>query len=236
MTINGIDITTYGARQHKVEFGYSDISNSSEWINSAVLPHFEGTIGTWKHLGAILFVYGSGRDEIHEKVSKLYAQLMDPADIVFDGISHKFRAVMTAHAEEEFTPNRCHKVTVTLQGYEYGEEISSEGTGSVRVMNPGSTESPLLLTITPSVSAANVVLTGVCRNKRTGADMPVTLQTVTRNVPIVLDGANGLFTEGSSLKSDIVIKAVPAVKPGITDIVSSNTSMALAATVLPLYL
>ena len=236
MTINGTNITTFGARLHRVNFAYGDMSNESEWIRSAVLPHLTGTVSTWKRITVELFVYGEGRDEIHSRVSSLYAALLSPADIVFDNIAHYFKMVLVNHSEEEFTPKKKHKVTLELQGYEYGDTVTVSGGSSISVTNPGSAESPLRLSITPSATATNVKLTGVCRNKRTGEDMPVTLQTMTSGTVIVLDGANGLFTEGTALKGDILIKAVPALKPGTTVISSDNSNVALSATVLPIYL
>ena len=245
MTINGIDISVYGARQHHVEFGFHQLKNDSAWIRSAILPHMAKNYLDFKQFSVDVIVkpFGSQsslhpRDAIHANVSNLLSALLEPAVIVLDNISHTFHAVLTGHKENEISPRRFHKVTLEFAGYEYGAQVVETGTGSVTVSNPGNLLSPLRLKIVPSANASNVTITGACPSSVTGEDSTITLATVTSGRQIVLDGANGIFWEGnqSTLKTGITIAALPGVKPGSTTITCSQSGAALTATVLPMYM
>ena len=245
MTIDGTNISIYGARQHHVEFGHHGISNDSEWIRSAILPHFSRNRIDFKEIGIDLIVKPtvsqSGmnpRTAIWENIGKLLAMLQDPVELALDGVSHRFKVILKSHKEAEVSIRRFHKLSLIFAGYEYGEEVTASGTGSVTVNNPGNILSPVLLTLTPGANASNIQITGICRNPHTGADEPVILETVTRNRVITLDGANGLFTEGdtSTLKADITIKSMPGIPGGQTTISSTQASMVMTARVLPLFM
>ena len=237
MTINGVNIGTYyGAKQHRMSVGHCDVKNNSAWISAALLPHFEPGYVGFKQIDMEFIVKGASRDAIIANRSKLLAALMSDAVIVPDNYPRKFRTVMKSHKEEEVSQKRWHKVTVALIGYEYGTEVTVTGTSSVSATNPGTIVSPALLQITPTANKSNVIITGLCRNPRTGADMPVTLGTVKAQKVIVLDGANGLFTEDGSLKPDINIQYPPGVAPGLATVTCSDTSAALSLSILPLYM
>ena len=245
MTINGTDISTYGARQHHVEFGYHGIKNDSAWIRSATLPHMARNYIDFKQFSVDVIVKPlvsqasmDQRDAIHTNVSKLLAALLDPVTITLTGFSHTFQAILTGHKEVEESMKRFHKITLEFSGYEYGSQVLATGTGSVTISNPGNIVSPLRLQITPSATATNVTITGACPSPITGADTTITIASVTSNKKIVLDGANGIFWEdtSSTLKKGLTIAALPAVKPGSTTIVCSQTGAALSATILPLYM
>ena len=237
MTINGHDaLQEYGARQHHVKFGYHKVNNESEWIRGAVAPDFQNGWISYKEFAIDYYIHGDGWNDIREKISRLLGIFLQPVDMELDGIDHFFRAVMTNHSVEEVSLRRKHKLTVNFEGYEYGATVSKTGNGSVNITNPGTILSPIRLEITPKESASNVRITGLCRDNRTGADLPITLGTVTKDRVIILDGITGIFEEAGNLKSDLTIKAIPAVMPGINKIVSSNTNVTLKAIVKPMYM
>ncbi len=245
MTINGTDISTYGARQHHVEFGYHQIKNDSAWIRSAILPHFAKNYIDFKQISVDVMVKPKAnqsamhpRDAIHRNVSDLLAALLEPADLVLDNFSHTFKVILKSHKENEESMRRFHKITLDFIGYEYGAEVTASGTGSVTITNPGNILSPVLLTLTPAANASNVRITGVCPDPHTGADQAIILGTVTKNKVITLDGANGLFTEGntSTLKPDITILSPPGIVGGQKTITCSASTMRMTAKVLPLYM
>lgn len=236
MTINGVNISQYGAKQHHFNIGHCDTKNNSAWVNAAPLPHLEVSYVGFKQIDIDFIINGSSREEIISNRSKLLAALMGLSTITLDNYQHSFKAVMKSHKENEVVMRRFHKVSVSLIGYEYGTEIVRTGSGSISASNPGTIISPVLLRITPSSNRTNVTITGLCRNPRTGADLPVSMARMTANREIVLDGANGLFLDGGYLKSDIDIKYPPAVAPGSVRIVCSDSTASLELSILPLYM
>ena len=236
MKINNVDISTFNAKQHKVSIGHADYKNSSEWISAAVLPHLEAGYIGFKQLDITFIVKGADREAIILNRSKLLAALRDPCTLTLDGFTHKFRGFMKSHKITETAKDRFHAVGVTMTVYEYGDEVVATGIGSVSALNPGTLISPVELQITPVSTEADITITGLCRNPRTGADMPVLLETVTATHVIILDGANGVFTEAGQLKPDIDIQYPPCVAPGTAEITCSAATAILQLTILPLYM
>ena len=243
MTINGTNISTYGASQHHVEFGYHEISNDSAWIRSAILPHMGRNYIGFKTISVDVMVKPlqaqsamHPRDAIHANISNLLASLLAPVDLVLDNHSHTFHVVLKSHKLNEVVPRRFQKLTLDFDGYEYGSQVEYTGTGSVVVSNPGNLISPLKLEITPAANTSSMTITGICPDPVTGEDTTVSLATAYANKVITLDGANGLFTEDGVLKPGITIAGPPGVKPGTTTITCNKSGAALKATILPLYM
>lgn len=237
MTINGTNITTWSAVQHHIDIGHHEVNRDSQWIRSAILPHFgAGYIG-FKTLDVDMLVYGDNREQIIGKTSNLLAVLQDgPVSLDLDDYTHNFEVVLKSYKVSEFVMRRVHKVSLSFIGYEYGAEILATGRGSVALTNPGNILSPAKLEITPSANRTNVTVQGLCRDPRTGADLPVTLETVTQGVVITLDGANGLFKEGNNLKADLDIKSMPGFVHGAATVSCSDSAAVMSLTVLPLYM
>ena len=146
MTINGVDISVYGAHQHHVEFGFHQVNNDSAWIRCAILPHMAKNYIDFKQFSVDVMVKPLAsqsslhpRDAIHANVSNLLSALIAPAVITLDNISHTFKAVLTGHKENEVSPRRFHKVTLEFAGYEYGTQVVATGTGCVNG-NEGGTQ------------------------------------------------------------------------------------------------
>lgn len=245
MTIDGVNVSAYGAHQQHVEFGFHGISNDSAWIRSAILPHMSKNVIDFKKISVEVIVKPLAsqasmhpRDAIRLNTSNLLASLLGPVDLVLDNFSHTFHVILTDHKTNELSMRRFHKVTLEFSGYEYGPQVSESGTNTVTINNPGNIISPLRLQITPAATASNVTITGACPDPVTGEDAVITIASVTANRKIVLDGANGIFWEGnqSTLKTGLTIAALPGVKPGSTTITCSQTGAALTATILPLYM
>ncbi|MEY8428291.1 hypothetical protein AALA00_11365 [Lachnospiraceae bacterium 46-15] len=123
MKINGVDISTYNAKQIKVTPGKRTITNESETIGGygveiMLAPEFG--IKTYE---IMLVVYGNNREEIWENVDRIVNLLRNPSDVKLDGFKHNFRLALSAVRQEEHGPalSRWHTVTLECKGYEFGE-------------------------------------------------------------------------------------------------------------------
>ena len=238
MTINGKNtVTVWNAKQHHIIIGHNEVDRSSKWIRSAILPHFGAGYLGFKQISVDMIMNGASREAIIGNISNILAEIeKGPAKLAFDGYTHQFEGVLKSSKIDEVVMRRFHKLSLTFIGYEYGTEVLATGVGSVAVTNPGNILSPVKLEITPSATATDVTVTGLCRDPRTGEDLPVTLETVTQGRVILLDGANGLFKDGTALKADLDIKALPGIIGGSATITCSDASAVMALSVLPLYM
>ena len=87
MTINGVNVSTYHAYQHSVEFAYNKVKQDSEWIRSAALPHFGSSYMDFKKFKVTLMVKGSSRDDIHSYISQIIGLFIGPVTLVLDNFS-----------------------------------------------------------------------------------------------------------------------------------------------------
>lgn len=228
MTINGINVNSFGAYQFKVTIGHSDIKDSSEWEPHAALPYLAATGISLKTLDITLNLKGTSREEIIRKRSDLLALCTDIADIKLDGFTHRFRGVMAGHKETEVTKWRWHQIDITLSCYEYGEDITETGTGSLTIQNPGNMKSPAVIVITPSINGT-IYLAGLL-------DDEIEIKNVSAGDTIIINGKTGMITDNDTVKAgDVDLWDLPAAGPGETLLTCSDAEADLAMTVTPIF-
>lgn len=239
MTINGINVSTYHAYQHSVEFNYNKVKQDSEWIRSAALPHFGPSYMDFKKFKVTLMVKGTTRDGIHADVSKILGLFVGPAVVVLDNFSHTFKVVLADFTVQERSMKRFHKLILTFTGYEYGNEVTltaSSAGKNFALSNPGTAFfSPLMVQFTATSAISTMTLTGICVNPSTLAVEPVVIKNIASGQTVTLDGANGLFTINGSPSNNIEIKSPPVARPGTVS-VASSVNIKPTITILPIYM
>lgn len=241
MQINGIDISRWHARQWAVTIGNHAITNNSEWNRGSPDPFLiGGTIG-FKTIKATLLIKDSTREVMTMDRSNIVAALLEPADITLDGFAHKFRVVLSKDASFEETVNyrqdRWHKLTLELQGYEYGPEISVTGVSSLAVNNPGNIITPANLEITPAIGAASVIISGICRDPDSKNDYPITIRNLVKGKKVVIDGESGLVMQDDALKAgDTDFWESPVLFPGVNKITCDNSNMTMTVKFKPRFM
>ena len=241
MQINGVDISRWHARQWAVSIGNHAITNNSEWNRGSPDPFMiGGTIG-FKTLKVTLLIKDSTRELMTLDRSNIVASLLEPADIILDGFAHKFRMVLSKDASFEETvgyrQDRWHKLTLELQGYEYGPEISASGTTTLSITNPGNLDTPAVLELLPSISTVPIILRGICRSPDTGEDDPVTVRNLETNKKVIIDGETGLITqEGAQKAGDVDLWELPVLSPGVNEITCDNVNVTMTVRFKPRYM
>lgn len=229
MLISGWDIANADARQWNVTPGFHDVKNESEWIQGSMTPAIQKNDIEFKPIKVTLLVKkDGGRQEILRRCSDILARLLEPVELTLDGFDHKFYGIMTKYSHEEKSMKRWHTLTIEMDGYEYADEISLKSTGqtSITVNNPGNIVSPAVVILTAQTGDAKVEITGICRNKLSGADMPVVIHRLSTGDVVELNGETGIFKKAGSLQmDDIEIWDLPSLKPGENKIEVSDSGM-----------
>ena len=241
MQINGIDISRWHARQWAVSIGNHAITNNSEWNRGSPDPFLIGGTVGFKIIKVTLLIKDSTREAMTMDRSNIVAALMEPVDIALDGFAHKFRVVLSKDASVEETisyrQDLWHKLTLELQGYEYGSEISVTGSGSLTVNNPGNIATPAILEITPTIGSASITVSGICRDPDSKNDFPVTIKNLVTGKKVVIDGENGLVTQDGALKAgDVDFWEAPILFPGTNKITCSNSNMKMTVKFKPRFM
>lgn len=231
MKINGIDISQFRARQKRLSIGHCEIKNDSEWVNGAVLPFFDKNHQGMKTVTVDILVEGENRQDIILNRSKLLAKLREPAEIKFDGFDHLFNVIMTDHKEDETVMRRWHIVTITLEGFEHGETVTSTGKGSITVNNPGNIESPVSVQITASKDNQQMTVEGAA------GEPVIYIAGVRANEKILLDGITGEMRRDDAMTcSGITLWELPYLTPGAATIACSDADADMKVSVIPIYM
>lgn len=243
MLINGKNVMEYGrVKQWRVDIKPRKIEHDSEWPRGSPAPIFQTPFASFKEITITLMVYGSGREDILHRISDILADLTDVTELVLDGWEHGFRGVLEESDIKELSDisrHRFQQLELQFSGYEHGDEVAAtaNGTGTLQITNPGNMVSPAILELTPTIGAASVKITGLCRDSNTGADLPVTVKNLTTGNKIILDGITGLITENSELKAgDVDMWELPTLPPGSNTITIDTEYVNIKVTVLPIYM
>ena len=236
MTINGIDISTWNAKQRTITPNqHHKLNSDSEWLPGSAVPYLSNLYIVMRSFTVTLWVYGANRNEINQNCSNIIAKCLVPVTLAFDGFPYKFRGTLDNLKQTETSKYRWHVLELTFVGYLHGDDVAVSGYSSVTVNNPGNLDSPAVVEITPRTGASNVHLTGICKDSFTSLDLPVTIPEVTAAKTIRLDTLTGLVTE-DGLPKDIDMWALPSFRPGLTAVTCDNDQMGITVTVRPIYM
>ncbi|MCD7736863.1 MAG: hypothetical protein LUI07_07900 [Lachnospiraceae bacterium] len=243
MKINGIDISEqFGARVAQWRFSPEtrSLKHESEWVRGSPLPIFQTPSATFKDFTVTLMVYGDGRDDIMLKISDILAALLDTAELELDGWTHKFCGVLEKSGVKELSETsrkRFMELSLQFSGYEHGDEVSIEASGStISITNPGNMVSPAIIELTPTVGQSEITISGLCRDSATGEALAVTVSNLTTGNTVLLDGISGLVTENGELKAgDVDMWALPTLLPGLNTVTISTEYMETIIKVLPIF-
>lgn len=239
MTINGIDIAIYGAKQLRVEPGYSSISNDSEWMAGALSPLLLPPSTGFKKRKVFVVVHGEDRQDIWTKSQKLVAALLKPSNVALDGFKNRFRCVLGNAEQVEMSINRWHEARLELIGYEYGPtrtlgyNLKADSDTSDIIMNKGTLITPVRLELT--TDNAGVLLfsmKGMFKNRFNDIYDSMGASTIFPFDRIVIDGETGKITKS---KFDSVnsypafddlshIYELPRLQPGENKVLIRNLS------------
>ena len=101
MLIGEWNIENANARQHRVTYGTSSISNSSEWAKGSYAPLLLGNVIGFKIIKTVLVVKGKDREEIIRNKSLIISKCLKPIMLTLDGYQHKFWAILKKSDTEE---------------------------------------------------------------------------------------------------------------------------------------
>jgi len=225
MLIDDFDITTRKARVVNTTVENSEVKSASEWPRGSPLPvMLPGETG-FKKVKQTIVIKGASREEILKNRSDIMAQLTEPRHLTIPGFTHKFHAALTKQTPNEDS-KMFHTVKLEYDAYEYGEEITVSATGQteITVNNPGNTETPATIEITPTLGIASLTIDGLFRDGITKEVETSILKDLATGKVIKIDGKTGEMTENglSRYKADDELWTLPSLMPG-TNKITFNT-------------
>ena len=125
MLINGTDIAQFNARQHKVVYSYPERDVSSEWPTGGANPTFHRNLPGMETMTLELIVKGEGREKIRSNIRRLLGLFDTPCVNVYLTGGGWFLGTLQNSAAQETSPERWHKLTLSLRGIAYREIVGA---------------------------------------------------------------------------------------------------------------
>lgn len=219
MLINNIDISVFGAsvsnkliQPTTIEIEKVRIKDSFKQIDSKK---------QFKKVSIKLLFEGENRDVINNNISNFMSKLINEVDIKFKNLSHFYHVFLVDHNVEDTNFDEWLYLNIEFVGYEYSTQIvETMNRITIKTINvPGNTETPAIVEITPSVTIADIVLTGL-------SDEPMTIRILTGGKKVIIDGEEGTVTvDGVNKFNDTDMWEFPRLKPGANTITVSRSNV-----------
>lgn len=238
MLIGEWNIEEANAHQHRVTYGTSSISNSSEWTKGSYAPVLLGNTIGLKTIKTVLVVKGKDREEIIRNKNLIISKCLEPVMLTLDDYQHKFWAVLKKSDTEETSMRRWHLLTLEWNCCECGDRITQtyESEKEVIINNPGNITTPVIIKILPQIGTSTLNITGLARNNLLNETYDIVVKNTEINKEIILDGENGLVTENGEIKAgEVEMWELPSLMPG-ENTVTVDETVSLTISFLPRYL
>lgn len=128
MTINGIDISVYNARQWRVTSAKRQISNESEMLDGFSVPVLVRPVLGLKEWKVDIDVHGETRADIWANCSKILRLFEGIATVRLDGFEDRiFEMTLSGveHSEYGERKDRWAVLSLSLAGYEHGPTVEA---------------------------------------------------------------------------------------------------------------
>lgn len=224
MLINNVNINSFGAKQLTVDIQAGQLNNTNTWSRKFLTPVFNTVNTTFSTLEVELMITGTNREDCLIKANNIIALcIKNKANtIVLDKYNRNFIGSLIEHKETKTKGRFTFKQTLKFQGYveskeTYTKEITSSGT----ITNNSTTKTACkLIIMSKTVDIASI--------KIKINDREITVNNLTKTVPIILNGLNGEFTEqGNNKFNDIDLWELPYLDIGGNTITCNNSDVVI---------
>lgn len=228
--INNINISRYNAQISNKYIQPSTFENDIDWPDHFMKPQMVSRGRKFQKIEIKILFSDLNRDSIEKDISNFMASGIEECDIKFDNLSHKYHCYLV-DSEKEYTDfDDWIYLNLTMYGYEYSDQVTNTLNAFVsgQVVNPGNTDTPCILEITPTSDIADITLTGF------GED--ITIKNLNKDTAVIIDGVNGKVTENNINKyGDTEMWEFPYLKKGNNAITSTRNNVKVVVKFNPLY-
>lgn len=212
MKIDGINITTFGAKLLNYSLAPSTIVNTTTTGYNSLNLILMDTDVQPRQMVLVLHVFGDTESGVLLQVSNLTQALHKKAEIEMpDG--YLYTCVYQSAAYTAIT-SLIYEAQYTVLAVQHGTEITTTLTHAIQTVTAqGNVDTECVLTITPAVDLDSVTVMGI------------TVRNLTANSPVIIDGRRKLISEDEVNKfADTDLISFPKLQPGPNQITISDPS------------
>ena len=230
MTINGIDIASFGGTLLAKSITNHDVVQVYDWLDGASRPVFLRSEQRFKDISLTILLEASSESETESQFSALIRTVEDCV-IVFAGLPKRYDCHFKGKAEPKRLTARAWLVEVDLLCHKtYLPEVivTASGVSMKSVTSLGSQPSPCLITVTPTVAIAEFVILGF--------ESDIRLHNLEANKPHVVDGyLYRYLKDGTNDIANYDAFAWPVLPVGTIDLIFSLTTANITIQYYPIF-
>jgi hypothetical protein len=231
MTINGIDITTFGATLLSKQITNHEVVQIFDWLDGASSPVFSRSEQRFKDITLTILIESTSESETESQFSALILALKECV-VSFSGMSKLY----SCHFKGKADPKRlttcawlveidllCHKTTLPEV------TVTANGVSSLAITNTGALPAPCRITVTPTVAIAEFVIVGL-------GSSDIRIHNLEANQPHVIDGVLFRYLKGG--ENDIANYNAfewPVLPVGTTELIFSHTTTHITIQYTPIF-
>ena len=187
--INGKAFSLYNAQVSEKTISTTDFNVSCEWNRNSLTPFIVTNYPTFKSISLKILFKNQNRDLIEQDISNLMDEMNGECDFKFNNLSHNYHCFLSGTGtEESIGIYRWMYLNLSLVGYEYGNEITKEFTGSISNINiVGNSDTPCILEITPTQAMIDLTITGFTKK-------PFKVNNLAIDETVIIDGEKQIIT------------------------------------------
>ena len=230
MTVNGIDIRTFNAKQLTADPQPPQVAVNYDWSEKQKLPQERRTEQKAGHLKLTIYFRGDSRAKIMRQISEFLLLFDKKVEMELDGYKGTYVGMMTGRSiTKTKVPNR-YKVDLELDGYFKDDIIEKKLKEKTELYVIGTRETPCILILRNGTGESQTTqITGL------------TEETINAEVPggatLIIDGENGLVTiDGVNAFDQVDMWEFPYLQPKKTVIECSNSNIDVTMEYCPMWL
>lgn len=204
MLINNVDISTHGAKVEKKMFDHSAAEGSGKGV-----------------LTIRLLFEGRDRNEVHKNISNFMAIDMKECTIKFKNISNYFNSSYMSHSIEDTEFDGYLFMELEMEYIEVGAEVTHNFVSQSTITAAGNLDANIQISVTSRINLVDCVISGV-------SDDPIKIKNLKANTPVIINGNDGLITEGGKNKFlDVELWEFPRLKPGRNTVAANKENITI---------
>lgn len=231
MTINGIDLSAFGATFLSKQITNHEVVQIYDWLDGAVNPVFSRTEQRIKDITLTILIESTSEAETENQFSDLILALKDCV-VSFSGLDKLY----SCHFKGKVEPKRltpvawlaeidllCHKTFLPEV------VVTANGVSHKIITSTGALPSPCLITVTPTVEISEFVIYGL-------GSSDIRIRNLAANQPHVVDGY--LFRYLKDGVNDIANYNAfewPVLPVGTIDVIFSHTTANVTIQYYPIF-
>lgn len=230
MTINGIDIASFGGTLLTKNITNHDVVQVYDWLEGASSPVFSRSEQRFKDITLTILLEAASESEIESQFSALI-RAVKTCTIVFAGLPKQYDCHFKGKSEPKRLNSCAWLVEIDLLCHKtYLPEVivTANGVGIKSVTSLGSQTSPCMITVTPTVAIAEFVILGF--------ESDIRIKNLEANKPHVVDGyLYRYLKDGANDIANYDAFAWPVLPIGTTDLIFSHTMAAITIQYFPIF-